>query len=78
VENDTAKGRFYAPAMTFAPHRKEQEMKSSATHKLVRLAAVLAPAATAAALSGHIGWSDATLKQDVTMLDGSLAKLRKL
>jgi hypothetical protein len=66
--------------MNFATNRKEHLMKSSATDKLVRLAVLVGPAALAAtaALDGMVRYSDATLKQEITTLDGSLAKLRRL
>src|SRR5262245_19446842 len=78
--NDTRSIGSYAPAMNFNRTGKEHTMKSTATHKLVRVAALLGPAAlvAGAAFQGGMHWSDETLKQDVTTLDGSLAKLRRL
>jgi hypothetical protein len=57
---------------------KEHTMKMTATHKLVRLAAVAAPAATLAATAGAFAWSDETLKQEIQPLTGSLARLLAL
>ena len=55
-------------------------MKSQATHKLIRITALLGPAAlaAAAALDGYFKVSDERLKQEITTLDDSLAKLRRL
>ena len=49
----------------------------SAAQKLNRLAAVIAPAAALAATCGHMGWSDANLKQQIEPSDG-LDRLRQL
>jgi hypothetical protein len=57
---------------------KEHTMKTTATHKLLRLATVAAPAATLAATAGMFNWSDETLKQEIQPLKGSLARLLAL
>jgi hypothetical protein len=49
----------------------EQTMKTTATHKLVRLAAVVAPAALIAANGGMFNWSNETLKQEIQPFEGS-------
>jgi hypothetical protein len=59
-------------------NRKEQAMKAIVTHKLVRLAAVAAPAATLAASAGSMHWSDANLKREIQPLEGSLRRIRSL
>jgi hypothetical protein len=66
--------------MNFNPTGKEPTMKSQATHKLIRITALLGPAAlaAAAALDGYFKVSDERLKQEITTLDDSLAKLRRL
>jgi hypothetical protein len=53
-------------------------MTRTATHKLTRIAAVLAPAATLAATCAHVGWSDEKLKHQITRLDNSTSRIRSL
>jgi hypothetical protein len=53
-------------------------MNRTATHKLTRLAAALAPAAAIAAFCGHPGWSDENLKQQIESINGATGRLRSL
>jgi hypothetical protein len=57
---------------------KEPIMQATATQRLVRLAAVLAPAATIAAICGHPGWSDENLKQQIQPIQHPLDRIRAL
>jgi hypothetical protein len=58
--------------------RKKETMRTIATQKLVRIAALLAPAAALAASAGNMHWSDETLKQQIQPLDSPLARLSQL
>jgi hypothetical protein len=58
--------------------RKEETMKTTLAQKLVRIAALVAPAATLAANAGSMHWSDETLKQQIQPLDSPLARLSQL
>lgn len=49
---------------------------TTATHKLIRVAAAVAPAAALAATCGHMSWSDENLKQDIRPATDSLNRLR--
>jgi len=60
--------------MKFTANPKEQTM--TATQKLTRIAALVAPAAALAASAGYFG-SDANLKQAIETADG-LNGLRRL
>jgi hypothetical protein len=77
--NDSTDGHAYAPPMQTIPtSRKEPTMKTTATQKLIRLAAAAAPAITLAATSGHMSWSDANLKQEIQPVEGALAAIRSI
>jgi hypothetical protein len=57
---------------------KEHTMKATATHKLISLATVLAPAALLAASGGLGSFSDENLKQQIQPVEGCLIRLRTL
>jgi hypothetical protein len=76
--NDRAAPGGDALRMPFLPRREEHTMKGTATSKLVRVAAVVGPAAALAAACGHPAWSDENLKQDVRPVGDALSRLVRL